>query len=285
MEYACFTVGQPETTPRETLEQLKSAGYTGVEWRVTNDDGDTSTPSYWSGNRTTLQTSWPDDQFQEIAQMMSDTGIRAASLGTYLRCNQPEDVERMMVVSKILGAKSLRVNSLSYDGSRPYPELFEECVGHFGRIQQLAKQYGVKAVMETHPGNITTSATASFQIASNFSPDFIGVIHDAGNMVGEGYEHYQMVFEMLGPYLAHVHIKNGRWTAEPGEPPFDQIWKNESAPMRDGCVDFEFLIRSLNAVGYDGWLSFEDFSTEATQAEKVSDNIKFMKEIETRANA
>ena len=283
MEYACFTVGQPETSPRETLEQLKSAGYTGVEWRVTKDDGNTSTPGYWKGNRTTLQASWNDKQFQEIRTMMDELDISAASLGTYLPCDQYDDVARMMQVAKILGAHSLRVNSLGYDGNRPYPELFEECIGHFGRIQQLSKQFGIKAVIETHPGNITTSASLAFQLASNFSPDFVGIIHDAGNMVHEGYEHYQMVFEILGPYLAHVHIKNGRWIPHPGEPPFTRIWKNEPAPMRDGCVDFEFLIRSLKSVGYDGWLSFEDFSSEASQEEKVRDNIAFMKEIESRA--
>ena len=187
-------------------------------------------------------------------RMMADLDVRAASLGSYLRCDQYDDVARMMQVAKILGATSLRVNSLQYDGTRPYPELFEECIGHFGRIQQLSKQFGVKAVMETHPGNITTSASLAFQIASNFSPQFIGIIHDAGNMVHEGYEHYQMVFEMLGPYLAHVHIKNGRWMPHPADPPFTRTWKNESAPMRDGCVDFEFLVRSLKSVGYGGWL-------------------------------
>lgn len=281
MEYACFTVGQPETTPLETLDQLKAAGYTGVEWRVTNDDGDTSTPGYWKGNRCTLQASWSDDQFQEVRGWMDERDVRAASLGTYLRCDQYDDVARGMQIAKILGAESLRVNSLTYDGSRPYPELFEECIGHFGRVQQISKQFGVKAVMETHPGNITTSASLACQLAANFSPQFVGVIHDAGNMVHEGYEHYQMVFEMLGPYLAHVHIKNGRWTSEPADPPYVRKWKNESAPMRDGCVDFEFLIKSLKAVGYDGWLSFEDFSKEASQEEKVRDNIAFMKEIES----
>lgn len=284
MEYACFTVGQPETTPRETLEQLAGAGYTGVEWRVTNDDGDTSTPGYWKGNRTTLQATWSDEQFKEVSGWMAELNVRAASLGSYLRCDQYDDVARMMQVAKILGAQSLRVNSLQYDGSRPYPELFEECIGHFGRIQQLSKQFGVKAVLETHPGNITTSASLAFQLASNFSPQFVGIIHDAGNMVHEGYEHYQMIFEMLGPYLAHVHIKNGRWSAAPAESPYTRTWKNESAPMRDGCVDFEFLIRSLKSVGYDGWLSFEDFSDEAPQAEKVTDNIAFMKEIEQRVS-
>ena len=77
------------------------AGYTGVEWRVTNDDGNTSTPGYWKGSRTTLQASWNDQQFQEIRTMMDELDISAASLGTYLPCDQYDDVARMMQVAKI----------------------------------------------------------------------------------------------------------------------------------------------------------------------------------------
>ena len=84
MKYACFTVGQPESTPEEALKQLKDAGYDGVEWRITNDDGDTSSPGFWKGNRCTLQASWSDAQFEAVAKMTSDLGLEVPSLGTYL---------------------------------------------------------------------------------------------------------------------------------------------------------------------------------------------------------
>lgn len=283
MKYASFTVGQPETTPRETLEQLKAAGYTGVEWRVRDDDGDTTSPGYWRGNRATLQASWGDERFAEIRAMMDELAIAAANLGTYVRCDQHEDVDRMMEVAGILGATSMRVNSLGYDGTRTYPELFEEAIRHFERVQELSEKHGVRALIETHPGNITPSASLAHRLVASFSPERVGVIHDAGNMVHEGYENYQLALELLGPYLGHVHIKNARWASRPGEAPVEALWKHESSPMRDGCVDFVFLVRSLKAVGYDGWLSFEDFSSEKSQAEKVADNITFMREIEAVA--
>ncbi|GIX08239.1 MAG: hypothetical protein KatS3mg115_2642 [Candidatus Poribacteria bacterium] len=52
-----------------------------------------------------------------------------------------------------------------------------------------------------------------------FRPEQVGVIHDAGNMVHEGFENYQMGCELLGPYLAHVHVKNAAWVREAGDPP------------------------------------------------------------------
>lgn len=279
MKYACFTVGQPETTPQETLKQLKDAGYDGVEWRITEDTGDTSTPGFWKGNRCTLQASWSDDQFKEIAQMTFDLGLEVPSLGTYLDYKDFAGVERMMAVARIFKAPALRVNSGRYDGTRDYREVFDESVGAFQRIQMLAKRSGVKALIEMHPGNITPSASAAFQLVSNFSPDFVGTIHDAGNMVNEGYENYQMGFEVLGPYLAHVHIKNAGWVSEPAEAPREWTWKGVSMPMRKGVVDFKVLLTALKKVGYDGWLSFEDFSQEQSQADRVRDNLVFLKEV------
>jgi sugar phosphate isomerase/epimerase len=280
MKYACFTVGQPESTPEEALKQLKDAGYDGVEWRITNDEGDTSSPGFWKGNRCTLQASWSDAQFEEIAKMTVDLGLEVPSLGTYLGHTDFEGIERMMTVAKIFGAPAMRVNPGRYDGSRHYREAFDEGVGAFGRSQMFAKRFGVKLLVEMHPGNITPSASAAFQFVSNFSPDFVGTIHDAGNMINEGFENYQMGFEILGPYLAHVHVKNGGWASEPAEAPREVMWKGVATPMRKGVVDFVDVLRGLKKVGYDGWLSFEDFSQEKSQAERVKDNLVYIKEVE-----
>ena len=279
MKYACFTVGQPESTPQEALTQLKDAGYDGVEWRITDDKGETAEPGFWRGNKCTLQSDWSDDQFKEIATMTSDLGLEVPCLGTYLKCEDTDSVGRMMEVAKIFGAPALRINAGGYNGSRHYREVFDESIGAFHRIQMMCKQFGLKAMVEMHPGNITPSASAAFQFVSNFSPDFVGAIHDAGNMVNEGYENYQLGFEVLGPYLAHVHIKNAGWTSEPAEAPRELQWKGTSMPMRKGVVDYSVVLGALKKVGYDGWLSFEDFSQEQSQAERVKDNLVFIKEV------
>ena len=61
-------------------------------------------------------------------------------------------------------------------------------------------------------------------------------------------------------------------------------WKGVAAPMRKGVVDYEEVLRGLKKVGYEGWLSFEDFSQEKGQAERVRDNLVFIKEVEEQVN-
>ena len=52
--------------------------------------------------------------------------------------------------------------------------------------------------------------------------------------------------------------------------------------MKTGFCDFEKLISALKAVGYDGWLSFEDFNAAKKTDEKMPENIKFIQAIEKR---
>ena len=91
-----------------------------------------------------------------------------------------------------------------------------------------------------------------------------------------------MGFEILGPYLAHVHVKNAGWISESAEAPREVQWKGVAAPMRKGVVDYADVLRGLKNVGYDGWLSFEDFSQEMGQAERVRDNLVYIKEVVER---
>jgi sugar phosphate isomerase/epimerase len=75
-------------------------------------------------------------------------------------------------------------------------------------------------------------------------------------MVYEGFEDYRIGLELLGPYLAHVHVKNAAFTRPEG----GGVWTARAAPIEDGVVNFEALLTAFRDAGYDGWLSFEDFS-------------------------
>ena len=39
------------------------------------------------------------------------------------------------------------------------------------------------------------------------------------------------------------------------------------------------LFRALRAVGYDGWVSFEDFSTEQPLRQRIRDNLAYIKQV------
>ena len=88
---------------------------------------------------------------------------------------------------------------------------------------------------------------------------------------------------MLGKYLAHVHVKNAVLTPageeEFGATKYAQTW----APMKKGSANLAAMIKALKKVGYDGWLSVEDFSNEKPTREKLEENIAYLKELLEKA--
>lgn len=284
MRYAYFTAGMPEYTPEEAVAALRDAGYDGVEWRVTDQapspDG---LPGFWAGNRCT----WPFATFVEdaprIRELTEGAGLAMPNIGTYVTCDDLAAVERALQGAALLGAPCARVNVPRYDGTSPYLALRDRSRAQYREVAAMARRYGVRAVIEIHMGNLTPSASAAATFLEGFDPRDVGAIHDAGNMVYEGYEQYRMGLEVLGPYLAHVHVKNACWERVGTRADGSTEWRATFAPFRQGIVDVAALVRALRAVGYDGWLSFEDFTTDRPLAERIADNLAYVKQIVTSA--
>ncbi|MBA3943292.1 MAG: sugar phosphate isomerase/epimerase [Herpetosiphonaceae bacterium] len=284
MQFAVFTVGLPEFTPQQAVAALHQLGYDGIEWRVTaQQPAVDDQPSFWTGNRCT----WPFHSFvadaSEIRSLTEQASLQMPSVGTYVTCDDIEAVERAMQGVVQLGAPRLRINVPRYDGTTAYRPLYERAVGQYHEVAALAQQYHVQALIEMHHGSLTPSASAAAHFLSNFDPRYVGAIHDAGNMVYEGYEQYRLGLEMLGPYLAHVHLKNARWQSTGTRPDGSTIWDAQWAPITQGIVDMGALFRALHSVGYDGWVSFEDFSTEQPLLERLRDNLAYVKRVAQQA--
>jgi sugar phosphate isomerase/epimerase len=95
------------------------------------------------------------------------------------------------------------------------------------------------------------------------------VLYDPGNLVHEGFEQYRMGLELLGPYLAHVHVKNAGWLpATNSTGPMDPAsWRCAWQPVANGIVPWKLVLADLKAVGYQGAFGIEDFSNAYSSAE------------------
>lgn len=287
MKFAIFTVSTPEWTPEEAVTELKSAGYDGIEWRVTDDPlmsgsgrtvaGHGPVIGFWQGNRCTLPLGSLIEDAPRIRAMTEAAGLAMPSVGTYVSCEELELVEHAMKGVKALGAPALRVRVPNYDGVAPYLALRDRALGQYREVEALAKQYGLKAMIEMHMNNIVPSASACAAFVQGFDPQHVGIIHDCGNMVYEGYEQYRLGLEVLGPYLAHVHIKSAKWEIVGPRADGSTEWRAVFASLKSGIVDVRRLIDALHAVGYDDWIAFEDFSTDAPLAERIRDNLAYVK--------
>jgi sugar phosphate isomerase/epimerase len=278
MRFAYFTVGMPEYTPEEAVGLLREAGYDGVEWRVTDQSSTPDgKPGFWAGNRCT----WPLSSFVEdaprIRALAEAAGLAMPNVGTYVTCDNLDSVELAMRGAVLLGAPQLRVNTPRYTGEAGYLKRRDQARAQYREVAELAQRYGVRALIEIHHGSMIPSASAAAAFLAGFDPRYVGTIHDAGNMVYEGHEQYRMGLELLGPYLGHVHLKNASWQQSGTRPDGSAIWRADWAPFAGGAVDMAALLATLREIGYDGWVSFEDFSIAQPTAERVRSNLAYVK--------
>jgi len=281
-KYAVFTVMCPELDLEQTAALAASLGFDGLEWRVAKRPPEPITEiSYWGGNRATVNVDDLDSDLARAKRIADCHGLAMPILGTYMKCHELDLVERAMRAARAVGCLKLRVGPPDYDGSRPYHDLFEEALRDYAKVADLARRYQVQACLEIHMGNITPSASLAHRLVSHFDPAQIGVIFDPGNMVIEGHENYQMGLELLGPYLSHVHAKNCMWVST-GEKNGVARWEWRMAPVKRGQADWRAVVAALKKVGYDGWVSFEDFS-EGDTREKLAEALAYLKKLEAEA--
>ena len=280
MQFAVFTVGLPDYTPEQAITILHEVGYDGIEWRVTDQEASRDgTPGFWAGNRCTLPLAHFAEDAPRIRKLTQAVGLSMPNVGTYVSCADMQAVEQAMQGTAALGAPQLRVNVPLYDGKTNYRTLRDRTRAQYREVEALARQYGLRALIEIHMGNLVPSASAAASFLEGFDPRYVGVIHDAGNMVYEGYENYQLGLELLGPYLGHVHLKNAQWQVIGTRPDGSTEWRANWAPIRGGIVDMAALFRALRHVGYDTWVSFEDFSTAQPLNQRIRDNLTYIKQV------
>ena len=278
MKFAVFTVSTPDYAPEDLLPLLAELGYNGVEWRVAEPNYDANKAiDYWANNRCTVPVQGFADIARPLVAQATALGLETPTLGDYLKCDDLATVELLMTQAASVGIKQMRVGPLNYDGTVPARELFAQSRKAFEQVQALSKKTGVKAIVEMHMGIITASASAARALVEGLDPDCIGVLYDVGNMVYEGFEQYQLGLEIIGEYLAHVHLKNAMWQVA-GTNKGAVKWQCNFAPLRTGQADCDAFIKALRTVGYDGWVSFEDFSAGDTR-DKLVDNLAYIKSL------
>jgi sugar phosphate isomerase/epimerase len=229
----------PELSREQVVEKLRAHGYDGVEWRV-HEDYHIAPRELVAGAR-------------EVKRLVDDHGLVVSCLTGYAPIADVVQQRWFAEACATMNCPRYRPGAVIYDGTRNYRELYQSTVDALGKVVEAVSTFGVKPVIETHFGTIAPSAGLAHRLVQHFDPARIGVNYDPANLIIEGRESWQMGLELLGPYLDHVHAKNIAWVREQG------AWRWVFASMADGQVDWAEVMRLLRRVGYDGYISFENF--------------------------
>jgi sugar phosphate isomerase/epimerase len=281
MKFSVFTASTPQWSPEVASRTLAAQGWDGIEWRVT-DQEDSAIPGFWAGNRATWPLATLARDTPEIARITRDAGLELSGLGGYAPCDDHDGVETLLVATAALGARQVRITVPRTGTKGNYREAFALARHHFEWVAERAAAHGVKALVELHHGTLTSSASSALRLIDGLDPEHIGVIHDLGNLLIEGKEDHLSAFELLGSYLAHVHVKNVRWSPRSiAEPDGSVLWDWQWAPLRTGQADVRGYFDALREFGYDGWVTSEDFSIDLPLEERTRDNLAYLKAVST----
>jgi sugar phosphate isomerase/epimerase len=282
MKISATTVMLPEYDLVQTCQLLQRLGFDGVEWRVRRlaPGQENAAPSAWGRHLSDLSPENILSRAAEVKRVCADHGLGIAGFASACSARDREQVHLLAEGAQACGCPAIRLSCpRGYNGEVNYHELYQEAVDAYGEALEITRKYGVKVLVEMHGGTIHPSASLAYRIVSNFPATDIGVIYDPQNMVRDGFETIPLAVQLLGDYLAHLHV--GAHRPEPGDvdEKGTQKWNWRAVPMGMGLFDFPKLFECLRAVNYSGYISIEDFAGDRTAEEKLSSGIAYLRSL------
>ena len=278
MKLGVFSVIAPELEPEAFVRICREAGILGIDWRYKDVPPEMANEeaSYWRNNHCYIPQHKDESCWDYFKNLVEKNGMVSTGVMNYAKAPDIKNTEEAMAAARYLGAKMVRLSQPAYDSSMSFNELYELFFNYLEACEPLCRKYGVKGVIETHHGGIPASVSCTMQFVRPFDPDYIGILFDPGNMVREGFEDYKLCAEMMGPYLAHVHVKNAAWQKTGVRDDGTFIWESDWVMLEQGMADWKQIIAALKSVSYEGYLVLEDFSTGRSFEEKVKFFVKYI---------
>lgn len=280
MKVSATTVMLPHLNLQQTCKLLSDLEFDGIELRVRRlaPEKANDAPSSWGRHLTDVSPDNILERAEEVKSTVADHGLQFAGFASACSATDLDHVKLLAKGAQAVGCPAIRLSCSGYNGTVNYHELYKEAVESYAEALKITRKYGIKVLVEMHGGTIHPSASLAHRIVSNFDAADIGVIYDPQNMVKDGFETIPMALELLGDYLAHIHV--GAHRPSPNEPNEKGIitWSWSGCPMSEGLYDFSKMVKSLKKVGYSGFISVEDFRGIPVE-ERLENAINFLRSL------
>lgn len=109
------------------------------------------------------------------------------------------------------GCACVRVNPPNYPEQLfDYEQYLDDTIEHYRRAVALARQVGIKIVIEMHARTSAASPGLARLIVERFDPADLGLILDLPNAAFEGYIRAPLAVSTVAEWIDHVHVGGGR---------------------------------------------------------------------------
>lgn len=242
----------PDMPLADVFALAKKAGFEGVEVAL--------------GMEGEISLNSTEADLLKVKKAADDCGIQLYSLscGLYwdfwlndddeaVREKAKSIVKKQLETAKILGCDTILVipGSVNADFAAPgkvvdYATTYERALAAINELKPYAEELGVAIGLENVWNKFLTSPMEMRDFIDKIDSPFVGSYFDVGNVVFNGYpEHW---IRILGNRIKKVHFKDFRRAVGTLDGFVDLL---------AGDVNYPEVVKALEEVGYDGWVSAE----------------------------
>lgn len=242
----------PQGTVRESLELAKKAGFEGVELAL-NGEGELSMNS-------------SEREIQDIRKTAEDLGLKLYSLSCGLcwdyrlsdddekmREKAKDMIKKQLETAKILGADTILVipGVVNVEFSMPekkvaYDVVYERALEGLNELKKHAEDLKVNIGLENVWNKFLLSPMEMRDFIDKIGSDYVGSYLDIGNTLYCSYPEDWV--RILGNRIKKIHFKDYRLQAG---------GLHGFVDLLAGDVNYPEVVKALNEIGYDDWVSAE----------------------------
>jgi sugar phosphate isomerase/epimerase len=243
MKLSFTTLGCPQWSLRQIVENAAQMGYDGVDFRGLQEDIDISRrPEFTTG-------------LNETVQLLADRGLaisgiaisaRYAVVDAEERERQFDETRRNMELAARLGTHILRVYGGRVPEGHTIDSIMPTLVENLRQMGDEAEPYDVTLALETHD-DWTDSATFARLMAEVNHPR-VRVLWDLHHPFCTNGEPPEVTYAHLAPYTVSTHVKDSRLNPD---------GSRTYVLLGQGDVPLKTMLDLLIQGGYDGYAILE----------------------------
>jgi sugar phosphate isomerase/epimerase len=196
----------------------------------------------------------------------------------------PQDVLADDTPLRVLADNGVREFRLGYYRKAGEPgEVLDRARGEMTQLADLCDQLDVKAVYQVHHGTDIPSPSAIWHVVNGLPGEHIGVMLDPGNQANEGFERWSRAASLLGDNLAAIGVKDAEVTQDASRIDEESKgWSTDWTTLDRGVTNWYELVRSLDAVDFDGtfvWMPFYNEGEPEIMKEKLAGEVKYLRKV------
>ena len=242
----------PNDTLKNNFELAKKAGFEGVEVAL-DETGEVSLES-------------TEKDLLEVKRQAEDSGIELYSIASGLywsywlndddkavREKAKDIVKKQLESASILGCESILVipGTVNAEFAAPgkvidYATTYERSLEAITELKEYAEQYKVEIGLENVWNKFLVSPMEMRDFIDKVDSKYVGSYFDVGNVLFNGFPELWITF--LGDRIKKVHFKDYR-VAAGGLHGF--------VDLLAGDINYPEVMKALQSIGYDGWVSAE----------------------------